>query len=475
MTALLPENLPGPGVSPNPPYDEAKPRTLAGLLFCSLILGHRILERQGMSSYDLDLVLCIGAGVIGFIWPIGAIVGALGSIMIGESSAPLGASLSLWLRTALVIRLGTDISSRRVSLSSITSSTYRYWLPFAAAVVIAYSASGASAGPAFITKFALTTVFVAACVAYVDGLDSLLTLQTGLVATGLVSAVWGILHVVRGGWRSGGLEVNPNYGAMYMCTTYLLALGLLGRRGPLRVLTTAAAVGIPLGIIASGSRGGTLVMLFGTAAYLFFFRRSAGRFFRVAAVSVLVAALALALLPEFVRNSRLEQALRTLFESGVRDPQSGREFDRLVLWRDSIRLWLAHPFLGVGPAGWAEARVVMNPAARAEAPHVYVGQILAELGTLGGLAYLYFLLRSFRAAVRRLNQGLQPWGELQTSWTVAGLALAASTFSGYAYNPFLHAVIVIATSSALLWTWDQTASEPEPTGGPEQEIDEPTH
>jgi O-antigen ligase len=428
---------------------EEKPRILGVLLFCSLVLGHRILELRGMSYNTLDLMVCVGASAIGFIWPIGAVVGTLGSIMIGETATPLGASLSLWLRTALAIRLVSDLLTRRIPASRITSSTYRYWLPFAAVVLLAYLASGSSAGPAFMAKFALTAVFVAACAVYVDGIGSLVTLQTGLVAFGLVSAVWGVVIVARGALRSGGLEANANYGAMYMCTAYLLALGLLARPGPLRVLSVAAAVGVPLGIIASGSRGATLVMLVGTAAYLLFFRRSAGRFFRVAGVSVLVAALAFALLPEFVRNSRLEQALRTLFERGVRDPQSGHEFDRLTLWRDSIKLWSTHPFLGVGPSSWTEARVLVRPTARAEAPHVYVGQILAELGTLGGMAYLFFLLGSFRTAARRLSQRLQPWGELLTSWTVAGLALAASVFSGNAYSPFLHAVIVIATSSVL--------------------------
>jgi O-antigen ligase len=470
MTALLPQNLPGPEVSPYPACDEEKPRVLGLLLLCSLVLGHRILERQGMSSYDLDLLLCIGAGVVGFIWPIGAVVGVLGSIMIGESSAPFGASLSLWLRTALALRFASDMLTRRISASRITSSTYRYWLPFAAVVLLAFFASGSSAGTAFIVKFALTAVFVAACAAYVDGLVSLLTLQTGLVAFGLVSAVWGILKAVGGGGRYGGLEANPNYGAMYLCTSYILALGLLARRGPLRVLSIAAAVGIPLGIIVSGSRGGTLVMLFGTAAYLLFFRRTVGRSFRVAAVSVLVAALALALLPEFVKNSRLEQALRVLLESGTRDSQSGHEFNRLALWRDSVRLWLSHPILGVGPQSWSEARVAMNLAAKAEAPHVYVGQILAELGTLGGLTYLYFLLRSFRAAARHLKRDLQPWSELLTSWAVAGLALAASVFSGNAYSPFLYAVIVIATNSVL--TLPDAAPDAESQPPPDQPVDE---
>jgi O-antigen ligase len=450
MTTFAPENSSIPAVSPDPPYDDEKPRVLGALIFCSLVLGHRILERQGMSSYELDLALCIGASVIGFIWPIGAIVGVLGSTMIGEATAPLGASLSLWLRTALALRLAFDISIRRIPLSRITSGTYRYWLPFAAVVLLAYLVSGSSAGTAFIVKFALTAVFVAGCAAYVQGLNSLLTLQTGLVATGLVSAVWGILHVVGGGWRGGGLEVSPNYGAMYMCTAYLLALGLPAGRGPLRVLHVAAVVGIPLGIIVSGSRGGTLVMLFGTAAYLLLFRRSAGRFLRVAGFSILVGAIALTLLPEFVKNSRFLQTFAGLLRGSTVDPQTGRELDRLPLWRDSIRLWLSHPILGVGPQSWFGARIIIEPTAKTEAPHIYVAQILAELGTLGGLAYLYFLLRSFRAAARRLRRELQPWSELLTSWTVAGLALAVSVFSGNAYSPFLYAVIVIATSAGMM-------------------------
>jgi hypothetical protein len=94
---------------------------------------------------------------------------------------------------------------------------------------------------------------------------------------------------------------------------------------------------------------------------------------------------------------------------------------------------------------------------------MYAAQILAELGTLGGLAYLYFLLLSFRATARRLNQYMQPGGELPTSWAVAGLALAAATFSGYAYNPFLHAVIVIATSAALTLPDSTPGTETQPS------------
>jgi O-antigen ligase len=383
MTALLPENLPGSEVSPNPPYEEVKPRTLAVLLFGSLILGHRILERQGMSSYDLDLVLCVGAGVIGFIWPVGAIVGVLSSIMIGESSAPLGASLSLWLRTALALRLAVDILIRRIPLSRITSSTYRYWLPFAAVVLLSYLASGSDAGTAWLLKFVLTAVFVAGCAAYVQGLDSLLTLQTGLVATGLVSAVWGILKAVGNGGRYGGLEASPNYGAMYLCTAFFLALGLLNGRGLYRVLSFAAAVCIPMGILASGSRGGGLVMLIGTVAYVCFFQRSAGRLVRVVGLSAVIGILALGFAPEFFRNSRFLQALPGLLRGSTANPLTGQEWNRVSLWRDSIRLWLSHPILGVGPANWVVARAGIRETGPIEAPHMYIGQILAELGTLG--------------------------------------------------------------------------------------------
>lgn len=444
------------------------------LMFCSLVLGQRVLELRGLGEGALDLALCIGASAIGFIWPIGAVVGVLGSNMIGESSAPLGASLSLWLRTALALRLAFDVSSRRIPLSRITSSTYRYWLPFAAVVLLAYLVSGGNAGIGWLLKFMLTVVFVAGCAAYVQGLDSLLMLQTGLVATGLVSAVWEILHVVSGGWRGGVLEVNPNYGAMYMCTAYFLALGLLTRRGPLRILSIAAVVGIPLGIIVSGSRGGTLVMLFGTAAYLMLFRKSAGRFLRVAGPLIIALLLTTTLLPGFIENSRFVQTFRNLLGGSTIDPQTGRELDRLPLWRDSIRLWLSHPILGVGPASWFGERVIINPAAKTEAPHMYVAQILAELGTLGGIAYVYFLIRSFVAAALHLKQTARQWNEVLIGWVVAGLALAASTFSDYAYSPFLHGFMIIATSSSLLSKRRYTSGDVDTGELPGSENNEPT-
>ena len=70
---------------------------------------------------------------------------------------------------------------------------------------------------------------------------------------------------------------------------------------------------------------------------------------------------------------------------------------RLLLWRESVQLWLAHPFTGVGPSRFVDAvnpfhtarwAAAVGPYAPPDSPHDLVLQVACATGLLGVVALL---------------------------------------------------------------------------------------
>ncbi len=133
-----------------------------------------------------------------------------------------------------------------------------------------------------------------------------------------------------------------SYFALYEASAIFVAAGLAlsaTSRG-IRIGWSVSAVAMVLAVIVSGSRGALLGAAAGVLALIL--RYSSDRRMRRAllAGTLVVAALAGALIA-----SPLGQPVSSRIRWFVEDPEGG---GRLVMWRDSARLALAHPLLGVG-------------------------------------------------------------------------------------------------------------------------------
>ncbi len=127
---------------------------------------------------------------------------------------------------------------------------------------------------------------------------------------------------------------------------------------------------------------------------------------------------------------------------------SGTEHERLVLWRNSVAMWLDAPLLGVGPGNWvvkfpayARASATLDPEAynlqrQPEAAHMESLQLLCETGVAGFLLMALVFVGALARGVRRAEND-----------AFVGLVVATLAMSVAAYvfqNPFPAAVCWLA-------------------------------
>jgi O-antigen ligase len=130
---------------------------------------------------------------------------------------------------------------------------------------------------------------------------------------------------------------SPNNAALYLGRTLpvLIAVALFATRRRWRVVYGVLAAPVALALLLTFSRA---AILLGVPASLLALGVLAGGRWRWIALAV-VAAAALAIVP----------LLSTPRFAGLLDPRTGTLFFRLQLWRSSWKMFLDHPWLGVGP------------------------------------------------------------------------------------------------------------------------------
>ena len=267
-----------------------------------------------------------------------------------------------------------------------------------------------------------------------SGLTYLLTLKTlrdasrvrrlylAVLAAAVVVAVFGLVGYRRFVAEDAPEQLRRQYLATpffphsYLAAQYLVpvlagGLVLLFERGVQRGAALAVALALlPIGafVLVTGSRGAYLAVSVALLLHLVLAVRAAAaagqtpgagrRLLSRAALFLAIAFVALAcaslagLLPG-VASHAFDRVLL------VFDPQA-REFNfsRLGLWRDTLRMAGDHPLFGVGPGGFDSA---LPPYHRA-VPHAHNQflHVLAELGLLGLLPFLFLLRYARRAVVR---------------------------------------------------------------------------
>ncbi len=196
--------------------------------------------------------------------------------------------------------------------------------------------------------------------------------------------VWGVARPQAYHGRGSGTFICPNHLAGYleMLLPVALAIVILSRRRAVaRIFTAYAALTIFAGIGVSVSRGGylatgvSLLFLLGVLLWNRAFRRYA-----LVGLVVLVALTAVFL--QKVRHPR--DRFRLMFVEGQQESVSVRN----DLWHATARMWLDHPWVGVGPAHFDLRFPAYRPETVQTRPiwsHNDYLNALADWGLVGGV------------------------------------------------------------------------------------------
>jgi hypothetical protein len=195
---------------------------------------------------------------------------------------------------------------------------------------------------------------------------------TGLLGNSTTLGTYGLLAVVVVGWS---LATEP------------------------RPILWAGAVAASACIVLSASRG-VLVGTFAALAAALVVRRLASVRPRWQHLAIGAAVITVATLLVPTTAARV---------TGASPFSSSTISGRLLLWQDSLQLWLAHPILGTGPSRFVDAvnpfhtqawAAAVGPYAPPDSPHNVLLQVLCATGLLGVLALAGFAYLAGRDAVR---------------------------------------------------------------------------
>ncbi len=243
--------------------------------------------------------------------------------------------------------------------------------------------------------------------------------------------LFGFLRSTQYLGRASGLYICPDHLAGYLevvaCLT--IAVALWGRcRAWLRLLLGYCAACCVAGLLITGSRGGALSFGAGlgvlTVLGLWRARAMGGIFWR----SLLVVAVAIALLGGGVRwalihSPALQERARILLD---------KKDIRLKLWPAAIRQFSESPAFGTGPGTYLYyGRKYRDPSVQNDPirPHNDYLELLAEYGVAGAVGFLLFLgahlrwgWRAFRHVALSSGAGT---GSNAAAWNIGALAAVA--------------------------------------------------
>jgi O-antigen ligase len=292
-------------------------------------------------------------------------------------------------------------------------------LPLGSLEVAGFSVwSTISADPYQTRFFALQMLALTACLAlfyrYARGERRIRVLVYTILAVAIASAIFGILRQTTQrqiGFvlpllkpaQGYGQFINKNHFAYLMEMAFGLGLGLALARGVKRerlLIYFALLLPIWTALVLSNSRGGILAMLVQivVAALCLMSRQSVS--LKAALIIVLVVGILLGTL--WVGGDRLASN----FEAATNELSTTRAgASRNEIWRATLKMFAAHPILGVGLGGyWTgitayhDASGLMTPQ---EAHNDYL-ELLSSGGIIGFAIGVWFVIAVVRATRRNL-------------------------------------------------------------------------
>jgi O-antigen ligase len=235
------------------------------------------------------------------------------------------------------------------------------------------------------------------------------TLVTFLLVAAISQALYGYAQAVfslgpASFVRSFNLRVygtfnqpNPYAGYLNMALVVALSLTLLGRNWLTRIGAGLATCLIGGAFYLTQSRGGQVALIAALIFILLAGVRSMRTWIRVVLIGLLavVAGMVAGVIPLYLFN----QVNRFLGLTGISltapNPADYSTAERLAHWIAGLRMYAAHPVLGVGIGNYPDAysqyyvTIFVNSLGQA---HNYYINIAAETGTIGLIIYLLFVL-----------------------------------------------------------------------------------
>jgi O-antigen ligase len=268
-------------------------------------------------------------------------------------------------------------------------------------------------------------------------------------------------------YRSNATFGDPNILARYLAMVIPLAAVMILATGPRRLTLYLAipALGLStLGIIASASRSGWLVLLLiGFLAVIW----APLRLYTKLALTIAGFAFLAALLGLLLAQGGSDaQRVRTLW-SGV-EVLGQREF----LIKAGVAMWKDNPLIGVGAGNYQDSLIAsylhLIPAwARTTLSHTSFVSILAELGVVGAAAFAFIALRIGLVCVRVYRAaGGAPYRRLVAGWLGAcfiGIVLQSQSEGRLIDEPYLWLLLAILVSIET----GRDSLEPEPEAAAE--------
>jgi len=213
-------------------------------------------------------------------------------------------------------------------------------------------------------------------------------------------------------------QPNPYAGYINLPLSIALALMLLGSNWKTRILAGVTVLLLATAEFLTQSRGGEIAL----AAVLVFIVTVGILRLRVVvgllslASLVVVAAFLVGLIPFYLFNPILTRL--GLADISLTRPtdQTFSTAERLAHWIAGLRMFSDHPLLGVGIGNYTEAyphyfvTIFTNPLGHA---HNYYINIAAETGSIGLIAYLFFILAIFIAGDHSYRYITRKWMQLK--------------------------------------------------------------
>ena len=197
-------------------------------------------------------------------------------------------------------------------------------------------------------------------------------------------------------------QPNPFAGYINMPLSIAIALLVLGRTWLTRVLAGSAAVLLGAAIYLSQSRGAEIAFAASLLFILFIGIPGLRRPFGIAATigGVLIGALCIGLIPLYVFNPLFKQFGLTQISFTAPTNADYSTAERIAHWIAGIRMFMTHPFLGVGIGNYGAvypnyyATIFVNSLDQA---HNYYINVAAEMGAIGLTVFLLFIMAQFVA------------------------------------------------------------------------------
>ena len=264
----------------------------------------------------------------------------------------------------------------------------------------------------FAQQMLALTVFLVLLDRYAATEDRVRILIYVVIGIAIVSAIFGILRQTTQGFAQ---FINRNHFAYLMEMAFGLGVGLIigERTKQARVLIhVALLLPIWMGLVLTNSRGGILAMLTQVVIAALLLMGSRSEKFRTPRVVALRAALVVVLVGGVLLGTLWiggDQLVSTIEATGNDlNAQTALEREgasRNDIWRASVKLFAAHPVLGVGlGAYWPsisahhDASGVLVPQ---EAHNDYL-ELLASGGVIGLILGAWFVVSVFRSARQQL-------------------------------------------------------------------------